>query len=341
MKAAVFYEHGGPSVLRYVDVAEPTPERGEALVAVRACALNGLDLYARGGGLEESIEFPHISGADIAGEVVECGPGTERVSVGARVLVNPRLYCGECRFCLRGEQSGCVDYRVFGWHRAGGYAELVAVPEENLELIPAGLSFAEAAAVPMAFTTAWRMLFSRADVGPGETVLVLGASGGVASAAVQLARLAGSRVLAATSSEKVDRVRKLGADAVIDYATESLTARVKDLTDGQGVDVLVQTQGGVTWQEGLDCMGRFGRIVVCAAIQGAAPTEDLGAIWWKQLTIVGSTGGTPSDFRHVVTQLRAGTIKPVVSEIYALSEAAEAQIAFANHAHVGKVVLQP
>ena len=341
MKAVRFHEHGDTSVLRYEDVPDPRPGRGEVVLAVRACALNGLDLYARAGGLEQAIALPHISGADIAGEVVEVGEGVARVEPGDRVLVNPRFFCGRCRNCLRGEQTGCVDYRVMGWHRPGGYAEHVAVPESNVELIPEGLSFPEAAAVPMAFTTAWRMLFSRAGLGPDETILVLGASGGVASAAVQLARAAGARVLATTRPEKMDRVRELGADAVIDYTTEPVASRVLDLTDGRGVDVLVQTQGGDTWREGLECMARFGRIAVCAAVQGASPPEDLGTIWWKQLTIVGSTGGTPLEFAHVVSQLRAGRIRPVVDVVYPLAQAAEAQAAFGRHAHVGKVVLAP
>jgi NADPH:quinone reductase-like Zn-dependent oxidoreductase len=341
VKAVRFHEHGGVSVLQFEDVRDPVASSDEVLLRVRACALNGLDIYARAGGLEQELTLPHICGADIAGEILEVGAQVEAFAPGDRVLVNPRFFCGQCRNCLRGEQTGCVNYQVMGWQRPGGYAEQVTVPARNVAKIPDGLSFAEAAAVPMAFTTAWRMLFSRARLAPDETVLILSASGGVASAAVQLARLAGARVFATTAPEKVERVRELGADAVIDYVNESVSERVLELTGGQGVDVLVQTQGGETWREGLECMARFGRVVVCAAVRGVEPPEDLVTIWWKQLSIIGSTGGTPLDFDHVVSALRAGEIRPTISAVYPLARAGEAQDAFTEHLHVGKVVLEP
>jgi NADPH:quinone reductase-like Zn-dependent oxidoreductase len=341
MKAVRFHEHGDASVLRYEDAPDPLAGPGEVLLSVRACALNGLDVYARTGGLEEEMALPHICGADVAGEVLELGDGVTGVEPGVRVVVNPRFFCGRCRNCLAGEQTGCVNYQVLGWHRAGGYAERLAVPAANIAAIPDGVSFTDAAAVPMAFTTAWRMLFSRAGLAPDETILILGASGGVASAAVQLAHVAGARVLATTAPEKVELVRDLGADVVIDYLHESVVERVLEITDGVGVQVLVQTQGGDTWRQGLECMARFGRIVVCAAVQGTSPEEDLGTIWWKQLTIIGSTGGTPLDFLHVHSLLETGKIKPVVSAVYPLAQAADAQEAFARHVHVGKVVLEP
>jgi len=192
----------------------------------------------------------------------------------------------------------------------------------------------------MAFTTAWRMLFSRARLSPDEIVLVLGASGGVASAALQLAKAAGARVLAVTSPEKVDRVAAIGPDAVLTYDEFQSGERILELTDSRGVDVLVQTQGGATWRTGLEAIGRFGRVVVCSAVQGAEPTEDLGTIWWKQLTIIGSTGGTPHDFRHAMSFMSSGQIRPLVSDTFPLQLAAEAQDAFTSHGHVGKVVLE-
>jgi NADPH:quinone reductase-like Zn-dependent oxidoreductase len=341
MKAVRFHEHGDSSVLRYEDVPDPEAGPGDVVLRVGACALNGLDLTAREGGLEVVVGLPHIGGADFAGEVVAVGSGVEGVRAGDRVIGNPRIFCGSCEQCLRGEQSGCVDYEVVGWHRPGAYAELLSVPAANVEAIPDTLSFVDAAAVPLTFTTAWRMLYDRARLRPGETVLVLGASGGVASAAVQLARAAGARVLATTAAEKVERVAALGADEVIDYVHDDVAERVLELTGGRGVDVLVQTQGGETWRQGLDCMAWFGRVVVCSAIQGATPTEELELIWWKQLSVVGSNGGTPLDFRNVVSYLAAGTIRALVDAVYPLSAAAEAQDAFASHRHVGKIVLEP
>jgi NADPH:quinone reductase-like Zn-dependent oxidoreductase len=341
MKAVRFHEFGDTSVLHYEDAPDPTASEWEVLLRVRACALNGLDIYARTGGLEEAITLPHIPGADIAGEVVSVGSKVNHIRVGERAMVNPRSFCGTCEFCLAGRQTGCIAYSVIGWHRPGGYAELVTVPATNIEPIPADLSFAEAAAVPMVFTTAWRLLFDRAQLKPDETILVLSASGGVANAAVQLAHEAGARVIATTVTEKVDRVRESGADWVIDHSRESVSGRVQSLTSGRGVDVLVQTQGGDSWAQGLDCMAKFGRIVVCAAVRGAAPVEDLGTIWWKQLTIVGSTGGSPLDFQHVVSYINMNRIRPTVDSVYPLQDAAKAQRLFSAHQHVGKIVLQP
>ena len=337
----VFHEHGDSSVLRREEVADPHTADDAVLVAVRACAINGLDIYAREGGLEESTMLPHICGADIAGEVVHVGALAEpSVELGDRVVINPRSYCGRCLNCLRGEQTGCVEYSVLGWHRPGGYGELVAVPATHLARIPAHLSYVEAAAVPMVFTTAWRMLFGRVQVRPGEVVLILGASGGVATASVQLAKSVGAQVIAVTSADKANRVSALGVDAVLTYDDPSLQAHVDDLTDGRGVDVLVQTQGGATWRQGLEMMARFGRIVLCAAVRGTNPIEDLGMIWWKQLTIVGSTGGTPVDFANVMAALERRAIHPLVSATYSIAEAAQAQDAFTGHSHVGKVVLE-
>jgi NADPH:quinone reductase-like Zn-dependent oxidoreductase len=340
VKALRFHRHGDPDVLVYEDVPDPEAAAGEVLVRVRACAVNGLDIFARRGQTETAIPLPMTAGADIAGEVAAVGAAVTGVAEGDRVVVNPRLCCGRCRACLAGEQSACAEYAVIGWQRPGGYAEYVAVPAANVRAIPASVSYVQAAAVPLAYTTAWRMLVARARLRPAETVLVLSGSGGVAGAAVQIAGLLGARVATTTGTAKLRRVAALGAELLIDHDTEDVTARVLEWTDGRGVDVLVQTQGGDTWPAGLEQVARLGRVVLCSALQGASPPEDLGLIAWKQLTIVGSTGATPLDFARVVDQLALGRLRPQVDSTFALADGAEGHRAFERHAHVGKVVLE-
>lgn len=340
MKALRFHRHGDPDVLVYEDVPDPVLSDGEVLVRVRACAVNALDVFARRGATETAIPLPMTTGADIAGDVVETGTASTGVAVGDRVVVNPRLFCGRCRNCLSGEHSACVDYAVIGWQRPGGYAEYVSVPDANLRRIPGSVSYVQAAAVPLAFTTAWRMLVTRARLRPAETVLVLSGSGGVAGAAIQIASLLGARVAATTSTGKLQRVAALGPELLIDHSTEDVTERVLDWTSGRGVDVVVQTQGGRTWAQGLEQAARLGRVVLCSALQGADPAEDLGLIAWKQLTVIGSTGATPLDFERVIDELALGKLRPPVDSTYALAEGADGHRAFERHEHVGKVVLE-
>jgi NADPH:quinone reductase-like Zn-dependent oxidoreductase len=340
LRAIRIHSHGGPDVLAWDDIPDPVVGPGDVLIQVGACAVNSLDIAVREGGTETPIPLPLIPGADVAGEVVDIASDVKTVGLGDRVVVNPRYYCGKCRSCLRGQQSACSAYRVMGWHRDGGYAELVVVPGDHVANIGRTVSYEAAAALPIAFTTAWRMLVSRAEVNPGERVLVLGGSGGVGSAAIQIACLMGARVAATTSTaEKASAIRALGAEVVINYATEDVGQVVKEWTDGDGVDVVVQTIGGDWWTQSLDLVARLGRIVICAAIGGDNPPAGLGSILWKQITVVGSTGGTPLDFEAVVNQLVVGKLTPAVSTTFRMQDAARAHAAFERHNHVGKVVL--
>ncbi len=342
MKAVVFDQHGDLDQLVYKDFPTPEASPGQAVVEVKACALNYLDIYARLGGLETPIALPHICGADIAGVVSEVGQGVTEPRVGDLVVVNPRIVCGRCEYCLVGQQSLCDSYTVIGWHAHGGYAQYVKAPAENLRRVPDGCSIEEAAATPVVGTTAWRMLVTRAGLKPGEDVLILSASGGVASMAVQVAKLCGARVIATSSTEeKLKRIRDLGADEVINYRETAFDEAVMEITGGRGVDVILQTQGGETWQQSLNCAAKGGRVVVCSGIRGANPEEDLVTIWWKQLQIIGSTGGTPSDFAKVMDLFEQGKIRPVIDRVFPLEDARAAQERMLNHEHFGKIVLRP
>ena len=252
MRAVQLTEHGGSSVLRVRDVPDPDPGPGEVAVQVRACGVNALDIAVRNGGTETEIPLPLTLGADVAGSVIGAGDGVDGVRAGDRVVINPRFYCGACRPCLVGEQSACLDYQVLGWHRDGGYAERIVVPRANVMGIGDALSFEQAAAAPIAFTTAWRMLVTRAKLRAGERVLIYGASGGVGSAAIEIAKALGARVAAVTSAPaKVERLERLGPELVLVSGDAGFDAALRDWTDGLGVDIVVQTLGGDTWRQSL------------------------------------------------------------------------------------------
>ena len=342
MKAVVFHHHGDLDQLLYKDFPDPQVTPGEVVVEVKACALNYLDIYARLGGLETPLALPHIGGADVAGVVAEVGPEVTGVTRGDPVVVNPRIWCGRCEYCLRGEHSLCDDYTVIGWHRHGGFAEFLLAPAVNLRRVDDGVSFEEIAAVPVAATTAWRMLISRAALKPGEEVLILSASGGVASFAVQIAKLTGARVIATSGSKKkLDRITELGADEVLSHRDTDWDRAVLERTGGRGVDVVFQTLGGDTWQRSLNCAAKGGRVVVCSGIMGAQPEEDLATIWFKQLQISGSTGATPGDFAKVIQLYEEEKIRPVLDQVLPLAKARQAQERMVNHEHFGKIVLLP
>ncbi|HBY92746.1 MAG: alcohol dehydrogenase catalytic domain-containing protein [Ardenticatenaceae bacterium] len=342
MKAMLFHQHGDLENLVYAEIPDPQPRPGEVLVQVHACALNRLDILARLGETETPIPLPHIPGSDISGVIAKLGPEVEGFQGGERVVVNPRIFCGRCEFCLQGEQSMCLHYTVIGWQRHGGYAEYVAVPAQNVMEMPDGFPFEAAAAVPLAFTTAFRMLINRAEVREGENVLILGASGGVSSAAVQVAKLAGATVFATTtSSTKLQRIREIGADFVIDASKDAFDEVVLDHTGGRGVDVVFQTLAGDTWQRSVNCVRRGGRIVICATLCGANPPADLGTILWKQIKVIGSTGGTPLDFQKVMNSVWQGRVRPLVDRVFPLQQAREAQQYLMSQKQFGKVVLVP
>lgn len=342
MKAAYFEEHGGPEVLRVGELPDPEPRHCEALVRVRAAALNHLDLWARRGlpGLE--LEMPHIGGSDIAGVVEETGVGVEGWESGDRVIVNPSLWCGRCEWCARGEESLCRRYRILGEHVPGGLAELVAVPARNLYRIPEGFPFEEAAAVPLVFQTAWRALIGGARLQPGETLLVTGGSGGVATAAIQIGKLAGATVHAVTSGpENVRRVRELGADLAIDRLEEDFSRRVWDATEKRGVDVVLDSVGESAWEDCLRALAPGGRLVTYGATTGPEGRIDIRRLFWKQLRVIGSTMASRGEFEEVMRLVFAGRLEPVVDEVLPLERIREAHERLERGEAFGKLVLRP
>jgi NADPH:quinone reductase-like Zn-dependent oxidoreductase len=347
MRAAIFSEFGGPEVLRLAEVETPVPGRGEVLVRVRAAALNHLDLWVRRK-LPFDVTMPHIGGSDIAGEVAGLGDGVSGVAIGTRVVINPSLGCGQCEWCRAGEEPLCVDYKIIGEHVQGGFAEYVCAPAANLFPIPDGFSFEQAAAAPLVFLTAWRALTTRARLQKGETVLVTGASGGVASAAVQIAKYLGARVYAVTTTENVDRVRALGADVVYDRnAIASLNEgndyfkKLFSDTGKRGVDVVIDSVGEATWSSNVRALARGGRMVVYGATTGFRADLDLRVVFWKQIEVIGTTMANRSEFEEVMRLVFSGALKPVVDVVLPLDQIRAAHERLEAGEHFGKIVVVP
>jgi len=340
MKAVRFHEHGGPAVLRYEDAPDPDLAAGEVLVRVRACALNHLDLWERSGLRRVQIPMPHISGSDVAGDVVSsAAPG---VTYGRRVMLQPGVSCGRCAECLTGRDNECAQYEVLGYrNHAGGYAELVKVPVQNLIPIPDEIDYVQAAAFPLTFLTAWHMLITRAKLKRGQDVLVLAAGSGVGQAAVQIAFLHGARVFATAGSvEKLERARALGAFEVIHHHEQDIAEEIKRLTNRRGVDVVIEHVGESTWPKSVRSLARGGRLVTCGATTGANGSLDLAALFSKQLTILGSYMGTKGELMRVARFFFAGQLKPVIDRRYSLNDAAAAQQRLEESGQFGKIVLE-
>jgi len=340
MRAAVFHEFGGPEVVRVEEVPRPAPGPGEVLVEVKAAALNHLDLWVRRG-LPIETPMPHIGGSDVAGVVAELGPGVEGPAPGTPVVANPSLWCGRCEWCIRGEHSLCVDYRILGEHTQGGLAEAVVVPASNLYPIPEGYDFAAAAAAPLVFLTAWRGLITRGRLRPAESVLVTGASGGVGTAAVQIARRAGARVYAVTTAEHVERVRALGADVVYDREAVDYAREVWRDTGRRGVDLVFDSVGQAFWKQNLRALARGGRLVTYGATTGPAAETDIRLVFWKQLEIIGTTMSNRHEFEAVMGLVFRGELRPVVDVVWPLERAREAHERLEAGRQFGKVVLVP
>ena len=340
MKAAIFRQHGEPEVMEIANVPEPKPGPREVLIAVRAAALNHLDLWARRGlpGLE--FEFPHIGGSDLAGTVAEVGEAVEGLEVGARVLANPSLWCGKCEWCRRGEESLCVSFRIIGEHVNGGFAEYIAVPAQNVLVIPDDLSFEEAAAVPLVYQTAWRGLISRGRLRPGETVLITGGSGGVSTAAIQIAKLAGAYVFAVTAgAEKARRLEELGADVIIDRERVEFSQEVWKATERRGVDLAFDAVGEAVWPDILRALARNGRLVTYGATTGPRGQVEIRLAFWKQLQIIGSTMSSRSEFDEVMGLVFQSELQPVIDVVWPLERARQAHERLEAGAQLGKIVL--
>lgn len=339
MKAVVLSEYGGPEVLRYTEAPEPQIGANDVLVRVRACALNHLDLWLRNGLPTQPLKFPHILGSDIAGEVAKIGPGVVNVRPGDKVLLAPGLSCGQCEQCIAGRDNFCKDYTLFGSGAPGGYAEFVRSPAVNAIPMPGALSFEQAAAVPLVFLTAWHMLFTRAGLRPAEEVLVIGASSGVGSAAIQIAKAAGGRVIAASTSEaKLAKAKELGADEGVtsrgDFARE-----VKRLTAGRGVDVVFEHVGQATWEQSIYSLARGGRLVTCGATTGREGNLNIGYLFGRQLSILGSFMGAKSELIALLELFKRGVLKPVIDCVVPLEQAVEAHRRLEKQQQFGKVVL--
>ena len=342
MRAVYLERFGAPDVLTFGDRPAPSPKPGEALVRVRACGVNHLDLWVRAGlpGLEP--EMPHILGNDIVGEITELGAGVTHLAVGQKTLVNPTLSCGHCAACANGDDNLCRSYDVIGRKRNGGYAEFVSVPAVNCLPYPENLAWEQAAAVPLVFLTAWHMLVTRARVRPGEDVLVIGAGSGVGSAAVQIARLHGARVIAtAGSPAKLTKARVLGAHETIDHATEDIAARARALTGKKGVDVVFEHVGGPVFEAAVASLARDGRLVTCGDTIGGRATLDLNLLFGRHLTLLGSWMGRRSDLNEALKHVASGALKPVVDAVLPLAEARRAHERIEARDHFGKLVLVP
>lgn len=341
MKAVIFSEHGGPEKLVYGEVPQPVIGPGEVLIRVKACALNHLDIWIRQGNPSYPISLPHISGSDIAGVVEEVGVQVEGVIVGDRVLVSPGVSCWRCEFCLTGRDNLCQSYSLIGGKMHGGYAEYLKVPFRNILPMPENLSFEQAAAFPLVSVTASHMLFALARVQHGETVLIMGAGSGVGSMAVQLAKLVGARVITTVGSdEKIPKAVILGADAVINHAKEKVADRVKLLTEGRGVDVVIEHVGPEVWDACLRSLTRGGRLITCGATTGAAVQLDLRHIFSHQLTVKGSYMGTRAELVKIVDLMGQKRLIAVIDRTYPLSDAQAAQEQMLSRNFFGKIVLQ-
>ena len=341
MRAAVFEEFGGPDVVQVRDVPMPEPGAGQVRIRVEAAAMNHLDLWVRRG-LPIETPMPHIGGSDVAGVVDAVGPGAEDVPVGTRVVVDPSLgyawYDGQSR----GESFEDPPFRIFGEHTQGGFAEYAVAPAENVLEIPDGFASTDAAAAGLVFVTAWRALITRAALRAGERVLITGASGGVGTAALQVAARTGAKVFAVTSGpEKMRLSRELGADVVYDRNNVDFSREVWRDTDKQGVHVVFDTVGEAVWPQCLRALRLGGRLVTSGATTGSRGVTELRLVFWKQLSILGSTMGTPTEFREVMRLVFEGVLQPVVHEVMPLDQARRAHEILEKGKVFGKLVLVP
>jgi len=342
MKVARIHQHGGPEVLVYEDVAEPKIKANQVLVRVRACALNHLDLFVRAGIPGMKFAMPHVLGSDIAGEVVEVGELCERVKPGWRVLLAPGVSCRQCEQCLSGKDNFCRKFTNLGYGEDGGNTELLAVSEYSVIQIPDDMSFEDAAATPLVFLTAWHMLMGRARLQAGEDVLVLSASSGVGTAAIQIAKLFHCRVIATAGGErKLAKARELGADHVIDHYQQDISAEVRKLTGKRGVDVVVEHVGVATWQKSLESLAPGGRLITCGATTGYDARVDLRFLFSKQWSLLGSFMGSLGELHQVLKFVFRKQLHPVVDRVFPLSEIAEAHRYLENKEQFGKVLVTP
>ncbi len=342
MNAVLFRRHGGPEVLEYTGVPDPSAGPGEVLVRVKACAINHLDRWLREGLPAYRLTLPHIPGSDVAGVVERLGEGVAQLREGDRVVLAPALRCGRCEACRRDADTFCPSFGIRGAACPGGYAELAVAKAEDALPIPADLAFEEAAAFPLAFLTAWHMLVGRARLQPGESVLVHAAGSGVGHAAVQIAKHLGATVFATVGSEaKAAKAKRLGADAVINYERERFEDRLKELTGGRGVQVVVEHVGPQTWEGSLKSLAKGGRLVTCGATTGPTAPLDLRYVFSRQLSLLGSMMGTRAELLEVLKLVSARRLRPVIDTAFPLREARQAHERLLRRDVFGKLLLLP
>jgi len=345
MKSIRFHTFGAPEVLRLEDAPTPSAGPSEVLVNLKAAALNHLDLWVRSGSRERSIPLPHIPGSDGSGVISAAGSGVDWLKPGDRVLISPGLACGRCEMCLAGRDNLCRHYRVLGVREDGTYAEFVKLPAVNCLLIPEGLDFNEAAAIPLVFLTAWHMLVTLARIRPGETALVHGAGSGVGSAAIQIAALHGARVITtAGSEEKLRKAQDLGANDLIDYRKSDFAEEVRRLTDKMGVDVVFEHIGGEVFEKSITVLAKGGRLVTCGATSEFTAKLDIRYLYARHQTIMGSWMGEKAELIEVLKFFEGGKGKrrlhPVIDTVFPLARAADAQRRMEERSNFGKIVLE-
>ena len=341
MKAIVFHEQGGVEKLRYEDAPVPKINRNEVLVQVKACAVNRLDLRARQD-RPEVEPIPHILGSDVAGDVAEVGAEVSHLKVGARLVISPCINCGYCVDCINGDESLCDNQKVLGFQTNGGYAEFVKAPARNIIPIADAISYAEAAAVPITFLTAWHMLITRANLQAGEDVLILSAGSGVGSAALQIAKFAGARVFAtASTAEKLARAKEFGADFTINYKEVDFSEAVKQLTKARGVDVVFEHVGADTFEQSINSLAKNGRLVTCGVTSGNMTAINIRYIYQKQLSIIGSALGNKRELLKILKLVEQRQLKPIIDQILPLQKAAYAHQLMEDRNHFGKLILTP
>jgi NADPH:quinone reductase-like Zn-dependent oxidoreductase len=342
MKALVLTGPGGLQQLQVQELPEPTIQSpDQVLLRVQAIALNRLDLFVAQGLPGITHRFPHVVGCDAAGTVQAVGSAVHQVRPGDRVMVNPTLSCGQCPACLEGEESLCATVRVLGEHVPGTGAEYLVLPGENLARVPPEMPWAQAAAFSLATLTAWRMLTTRAGTRAGETVLIWGIGGGVALAALQVARLLGARTIVTSGTDaKLEVARKLGAEAALNYRATDIPAEVRKLTSGRGADVIVDSSGEQSWQGSLRALRRGGRLVICGATTGPMVSLDLRRLFWHQWSILGSTLGNRREYAEIVRLAGEGKLWPVIDQVVSLNQAVGALERLSQGAQVGKLVIE-
>lgn len=340
MKAVAIFEHGRTDKLQLVDLPKPEAGADDVIIRVKAVALNRLDVWVREGLPGLKLQMPFTLGSDVAGVIDSVGANVTQYQVGQRVTINPGWWDTTCEFCLRGDHPLCVNFKIFGEHLPGGYAEFMRVPQRNILPIPDEFDFVEICAAPLAFLTAWRALITRGRLQAGDDVVILGAGSGVSTAAIQIAKYAGARVFATShSDEKLTRARELGADILINYATSEWEKEVFRITNKRGADMVIDAVGEATWLKSLRALRKGGRLVTYGATTGPNPTEEIRLIFWKQLEIIGTTMANQGEFMDVMKLVFQRQFKPVVDVVLPLERAAEAHERLAKNEQFGKIVL--